>query len=170
MPPKTFIPLTKSEWPTATSLDRMLSFIEPRIDELFLIRFASACCRRRWHAFDEPSRFCIETAEGFANATRTLDHLRAARDRLAEGCPNMFWYQDFNTHAQMAAYFAAFDQSACDEFEKEHPLGSNCFKTMSCAVKAEAAVLVAYIGRMSEEEFEAERRAQCDLLRGLIVV
>jgi hypothetical protein len=161
--------MTEAEWLECVD-PGMLLIPRGQILDRQLILFACACCQRAWHLFpNESCRGAIAAAERFADGRCSEIELRRARKRIEAEQPNLHWPQDFGCHAELAAYYCAFDATTADEFEAEHPLGGK-FDDMLAAVKDEAADLIAYAasGGQSEDDFPKERAAQCAILRDII--
>src|SRR5437899_20360 len=59
--------MTEAEWLECTDPEKMLAFVESKVDHRKMSLFAIACCRRVWHLLPEQQRGeeMIEASEQF---------------------------------------------------------------------------------------------------------
>jgi hypothetical protein len=170
--------VTEAEWLACTDLDVLLARLrrwQPSPRKLRL--FAVACCRRIWPLLDDAagrSQEAVLVSERFADGRASRGELLRAADRAtfftadpAEvGKPadhpflpseESYWWTD-SPNAATAARCTAFTER--DPFDVAAAV-SNVAAYASLGAAAAAARRPAEIGPLSD----AERAAQCDLLR-----
>jgi len=82
-PPKTIE--TEADWLTATKLDALLTFLQPRVTRRKPLLLGVAGCRRIWHLVsDVRLQKLIEVAEQFADEEATKKDLRRAAKAVSD--------------------------------------------------------------------------------------
>ncbi len=135
--------MTEEEWLSCKEPERMLAK-RGIFSERQLILFGCACCHLVWELFaDGCSQQAVTAAERFADGECTESTLRAARDLVERTYPNLHWTEVYpELFIPHAAWFAAFDTIATQEFEAQHPLSGDSFDDMLTAVKVELSDFV----------------------------
>jgi hypothetical protein len=170
--------MTEADWLACTDPDAMLAFLRGQASDRKLRLFGVACCRRIWDWFEGRGRGSVEAieryADGQAGDSEWVAACREANDRsLGE------WYTDHVWNAARtltrleesaeaaaiatAAEVAGATRVAARAFKFEE-LGRDTYRSLSRSRREQHDAACRAAG---EEAWNAERSAQCYLLRDI---
>jgi hypothetical protein len=152
--------LTEPEWLTCIDPDVMLHCLRGRISERKARLFAVACCRRIWTALiDQRSRRAVEVAERHADGSATDQEREAAAQAAWEASSLL---DHFNV-ADAAGYACRGADSVLDAADPA------AHEVAWAAASEEEQLSGGYLHNAAAvAAMEAERAAQCCLLRDLL--
>lgn len=167
--------MTAPEWAVCADPTAMLTFLEGRIGERQLRRFACACCREVWQLIGVAEcRQAVETAERFADGLADAAELKADA-KLADAAMPLF--ADSNWAAAWTAVASAFDAAV----EGSHQAASAAAYVTAKPAEARAKAACrsgapeevcneayAQFESVRDADFLAHRRRQADLLREIV--
>jgi hypothetical protein len=156
--------MTEAEWLACTNPEPMLECLEGKISDRKLRLFGCACCRRIWDLLeDERSRAAVEAAELFADDLISEERLDEAGYAAEEAFEAALGTQP---HAPDAARAASAAAAPSDYEDPSHVAAHEAPHAAAVA----AANRRVPSGGMPDwgAARDAERAAQCDLLRDLI--
>jgi hypothetical protein len=154
--------VTETEWLACTDPTPMLEFLGNKASERKLRLFAVACARRIWHLFtDERSRRGVEIAERWADQRASDEERQAGRGAAHAAFMEARGTAPFDSEAPSGpaatVAYAAYSASGGDT---EEYTAWNAAEGL--AYRAGARNDPSWVAA-----FQAERAAQCDLLRDL---
>jgi hypothetical protein len=154
-------PMTEAEWYACRDPSALWMSLSNWADRSDLVLFGCACCRRIWEfATDERLRRGIEVREQYECGQATAIQLREAivaarmtRREVRALCKN---YDECATEAAPAWAAGAIANAIVGNFSAASDLAA---RAQACAIDGEWQL-----------NYDIERAAQCDVLRGLVAI